>query len=141
MSEFQIDPTSQPLSKRAARRLIQRAFVLTGRDRVVRRHIREVRLTTLWVLEDWHLNWTVVLDRGKLEFDRRPAKRPDVTLTWPTAGDFFRQVESGGRGDQAYAFAGATSLGRISQLLFQAFSASLRQVFREPVDENGVRLA
>src|SRR5438128_9637996 len=49
------------LSKRAARRLIQRALVLTGRDRHVREHIREARLTMLWVLEDWGFAWTVHL--------------------------------------------------------------------------------
>jgi len=81
--------SSLPPSKRAARRIIQRAFVLTGRDRRLRQHIREARLTTLWILEDWDLVWTVMIDRGKIEFERRPAKHPDMTLSWPTAGELF----------------------------------------------------
>lgn len=81
--------SSLPPSKRAARRVIQRAFVLAGRDRQLRQHLREVRLTTLWILEDWDLVWTVIIDRGKMEFERRPAKHPDLTLTWRTAHEFF----------------------------------------------------
>ena len=78
-----------PPSKRAARRILQRAFVLTGRDRALRQHIREARFTTVWILEDWDLVWTVIIDRGKIDFERRPARHPDLTLTWPTAVDFF----------------------------------------------------
>ena len=78
-----------PPSKRAARRILQRAFVLTGRDRPLRQHIREAHLTTLWIVEDWDLVWTVTIDRGKVEFERRPAKHPDLTLSWPTAREFF----------------------------------------------------
>jgi len=78
-----------PPSKRAARRILQRAFVLTGRDRPLRQHIREARFTILWVLEDWDLVWTVIIDRGKIEFARRPAKHPELTLSWRTASEFF----------------------------------------------------
>jgi hypothetical protein len=81
--------SSLPPSKRAARRILQRAFVLTGRDRPLRQHIREARFTTLWTLEDWDLAWTVIVDRGKIEFERRPAKHPDLTFSWPTADEFF----------------------------------------------------
>jgi len=89
------EPSSQsllPPSKRAARRIIQRAFVLTGRDRQLRQHIREIRLTTLWILEDWDLVWTVNIDRGRIEFERRPAKHPDLTLSWQTAEEFFSRA-------------------------------------------------
>ena len=78
-----------PPSKRAARRILQRAFVLTGRDRPLRQHIRAARFTTLWILEDWDLVWTVIIDRGKIEFERRPARHPDLILSWPTANEFF----------------------------------------------------
>lgn len=78
-----------PPSKRAARRILQRAIVLTGRDRHLRQHLRAVRLTTLWILEDWDLVWTVILDRGKIEFERRPARHPDLTFSWKTGGEFF----------------------------------------------------
>jgi hypothetical protein len=78
-----------PPSKRAARRILQRAFVLTGRDRALRQHIREARFTTVWILEDWDLVWTVIIDRGRVDFERRPARHPDLTLTWPAAADFF----------------------------------------------------
>ena len=84
--------SSLPPSKRAARRIIQRAFVLAGRDKPLRQHIREARFTTLWILEDWDLAWTVIVDRGKLEFERRLAKHPDLTFSWPTADKFFTSV-------------------------------------------------
>ncbi len=94
ISESMIETQDSPLppSKRAARRIIQRAFVLTGRDRQLRQHIREVQLTTLWSLDDWELVWTVVIDRGKIEFERRPAKHPDMTLSWQTADEFFSRA-------------------------------------------------
>ena len=44
--------------------MIQRAIVLTGRDRSVRQNIREVRIATLWVLENWNHERTVNLERG-----------------------------------------------------------------------------
>jgi hypothetical protein len=90
--------SSLPPSKRAARRLIQRALVLTGRDKQLRQHLREARLTTLWILEDWDLVWTVIIDRGKIEFERRPAKHPDLTLTWQTANEFFSYASRSFRG-------------------------------------------
>ena len=83
-----------PPSKRAARRILQRAFVLAGRDKTLRQHIREARLTILWVLEDWDLVWTIIIDRGKIELARRPAKHPDLTLTWRTASEFFSSASS-----------------------------------------------
>src|ERR1039457_2140351 len=89
------DP-AKSLSKRAARRIIQRAFVLMGRDKVLRQHIRESEITTVWILEDWELEWTVFLHRGKFEVERRQSKHPDVTLSWPTAEEFFKQVDRSG---------------------------------------------
>jgi len=86
-----------PPSKRAARRLIQRAFVLTGRDKHLRQHLRAARLTTLWNLQDWDLVWTVIIDRGRIEFDRRPAKHPDLTLSWETANEFFSSASLSSR--------------------------------------------
>jgi hypothetical protein len=93
------DPNIVPsrLSKRAARRIIQRAFVLAGRDRNVRQHIREAEVTSLWIIEDWHLAWTLLVHRGRVEFDRHPTRRPDLTLTWRTAEDFFKESEAGER--------------------------------------------
>src|SRR5574340_1551292 len=88
-------PDRPPISKRAARRLIQQAFVLTGRDRSVRQHIREARLETLWVLEDWNFEWTIVLDRGRLRFKRRASRTPDMTLSWPEAAKFFASIQEG----------------------------------------------
>ena len=133
------DPTS--LSKRAARRVIQRAFVLAGRDRNVRQHIREAHCLMLWVIEDWDLEWTVGLDRGRMEFDRRPTKRPDLTLTWPTAEEFFKQVAVGTRKDDAPKHVGDASLWKFAQPVYSAFCSALREVIRDPVDEKGVRLA
>src|SRR5579859_3986443 len=99
------EPVSEPasLSKRAALRVFQRALVLAGRDRNARQHIREAHCSILWVIEDWELAWTVNLDRGKIEFDRRPTKHPDLTLTFSSAADFFKKVESGARKDDGPA--------------------------------------
>lgn len=131
-----ISNTAQ-LSKRAARRLIQRAFVLTGRDRQVRERIRDARLSTLWVLEDWGLEWTLWLDRGRLRFERRPAKKPDAILTWRTASEFFEQIEEGHWRAEGLEYSGAPELRRTFDLLGQAFAAALGEVLRNPVDENG----
>jgi len=129
------------LSKRAARRLIQRAFVLAGRDRNVRQHIREPRGAILWVIEDWDLAWTIFLDKGKLVFDRRPAKHPDLTLTWPTADEFFSQIESATQRDDLPERTGNAQLWKFGQPVYAAFQVALREVLLDPVDEDGTRLA
>jgi hypothetical protein len=128
------------LSKRAARRLIQRAFVLTGRDKHVRQHIREARLTSLWVLQDWNLAWSVVLNRGKVEFDRRPPRKPDVTLTWSTANEFFSQVENGVATESPVEAEEGPGLGRLCEPVLAGFRASLLKVLRNPVDDDGESL-
>jgi len=133
-------PASQALSKRAARRLIQRAFVLVGRDRNVRQHLREASVVTLWTLEDWKLAWTVELERGKVHFERRPAKHPDLTLTWRTAEEFFNQIENGVPPDDGLGIAGNLHLRRFSQPVYQAFCKALRKVLRYPFDDEGNRL-
>jgi hypothetical protein len=125
------------LSKRAARRMIQRAFVLAGRNRIARQHIRESRHTTLWVLEDWGLEWTLALDRGRLEFERRASKHPDATFTWTTAAEFFRQVETGSLEPTTTAGAGPPVPRRTLEPVFHAFGAALRAVLQNPVDGNG----
>ena len=137
MNEPETVANSLQLSKRAARRLIQRALVLTGRDRHVREHIREARLTMLWVLEDWGFAWTVHLDRGKIEFDRRPAKKPDVTLTWRTAAEFFEQAEKENWRAEGFEYTGPQELMRTLERLCHSFRVSLGGVLRNPVDENG----
>lgn len=133
------DPST--LSKRAARRLIQRAFVLAGGDRNVRQHIREAHGAILWVIEDWDLAWTIFFDKGRLEFDRRPAKRPDLTLSWPTAEEFFSQVENTARRDDLPERTGNTQLWKFGQPVYTAFLAALLEVLQNPVDEDGTRLA
>ena len=159
--------SSLPPSKRAARRIIQRAFVLTGRDRQLRQHLREVRLTTLWILEDWDLVWTVIIDRGKMEFERRPAKHPDLTLTWRTAHEFFSSASSPHRAKQgmlhglcfqseicgsapidresALPESAPESVGNIEQRrvashLLNSFLGHLGHVLRNPVDGAGESL-
>lgn len=135
------DPADSPrFSKRAARRLIQRAFVLTGRDKHVRQHIREAHLTSLWVLQEWDLTWTVVLDRGRIHFERRPARKPDVTLIWDAAEDFFDQAEGGTRAEGGFQFEGRPELKSFVATLLKGFFASLRHVLRDPVDDVGESL-
>jgi len=133
------DPSA--LSKRAARRLIQRAFVLTGRERNVRQHIREARGAILWVIEDWDLAWTILFDKGRFAFDRRPAKRPDLTLSWASAELFFAQAEGDSRKYETCQRTGQASLWKFVQPVYGAFFAALREVLQNPVDEDGTRLA
>jgi hypothetical protein len=128
---------SLQFSKRAARRLIQRAFVLAGRDRHLREHIREAHLTTLWTIEDWGFAWTIRLDRGKIEFDRRPAKKPDVTLTWRTAHEFFEQAAKEHWGAEGFEYIGPQESMRTLERLYHCFSLLLAGVLKNPVDENG----
>jgi len=157
-------------SKRAARRIIQRAFVLTGRDRQLRQHLREARLTTLWILEDWDLVWTLIIDRGKMEFARRPAKHPDLTLTWRTANEFFSCASSSSRprthgkgmsqgprfqsetphsaqnegestpAESTLELVGNIEQQRVANHLLNSFLGYLGHVLRNPVDGSGESL-
>lgn len=148
-----------PPSKRAARRIVQRAFVLTGRDKHFRQQIRSARFTTLWTLEDWELVWTVIIDRGTLEFERRPAKNPDLIFHWQTASDFFnaagddrrrgaltaglwRSPESAVQGDtqSALTLTGNVELRRAAGNLLHCFLGHLGHVLRNPVDGSGESL-
>jgi hypothetical protein len=133
------DPASS-LSKRAARRIIQRAFVLVGRDKVLRQQIRESEITTLWIVEDWELQWTVFLRRGKFEIERRSAKHPDVTLSWPTAEEFFQQVDRSGEASVKVQILPAQEHRRFFETLLRGFFACLRHVLANPVDDFGESL-
>lgn len=141
MPNSDLSPASPELSKRAARRLIQRAFVLVGRDRRVREHIREAHLTMLWVLEDWGFEWTVVVDRGRLQFDRRPARKPDLTVTWREATVFFQRIEDGGEDADDFKIEGKLELRKFLDLVYRAFRSALHEVLRYPFDDEGVRIA
>ena len=132
--------SSLPPSKRAARRILQRAFVLTGRDRQLRQHIREARFTTLWILEDWDLVWTVIIDRGKIEFERRPAKHPDLTLSWQTANEFFSCARGDASPESHLELAGNPELRRVASNLLKCFIRYLGHVLRNPVDGAGESL-
>ena len=133
------DPATS-LSKRATRRIIQRTFVLMGRDKVLKQQIRESEITTLWIIEDWELEWTVFLHRGRFEIERRPAKHPDVTLSWPTAADFFRQVDSSGNTDVQAQIVPEQNRRRFFETLLRGFFATLRNVLANPVDGAGESL-
>ncbi|HMD86123.1 MAG TPA: hypothetical protein VKO18_15625 [Terriglobia bacterium] len=133
------DPANS-LSKRAARRIIQRAFVLMGRDKVLRQQIRETEITTLWIVEDWEMEWTVFLRRGRFEIERRPAKHPDVTLAWPTAEEFFQQVDRSGETNVKVQILPAQERRRFFETLLRGFFACLRHVLANPVDDFGESL-
>jgi hypothetical protein len=133
------DPATA-LSKRAARRIIQRAFVLMGRDKALRQQIRQSEITTLWILEDWEMEWTVFLHRGKFEMERRPAKHPDVTLSWPTAKEFFDQVDHYGESGVQVQLHPVQEHRRLFETLLRGFFASLRHVLLNPVDDFGESL-
>jgi hypothetical protein len=133
------DPATS-LSKRAARRIIQRTFILMGKDKFLRQQIRESEITTLWIVEDWELEWTVFLQRGKFELERRPAKHPDVTLTWATAQEFFQQVDRSGEANLQVQILPAQEHRRFFETLLRGFFACLRHVLANPVDALGESL-
>ena len=133
------DPATS-LSKRAARRIIQRAFVLMGRDKVLRGLIRECEIITLWAVEDWQMEWTVFLHRGKFEVERRPAKHPEVTLSWTTAEEFFRQVDHTDGADVKVQILPPKEHRRFFDTLLRGFFTSLRHVLSNPVDDAGESL-
>ncbi len=158
MTDQIIEPLVPP-SKRAARRIVQRAFVLTGRDKHFRQQIRSLRLTTLWSLEDWELVWTVFIDRGRLEFERRTAKHPDLIFNWQTASEFFlaasddrrRAALTAGLGQAAgpavhadaqtgLTLTGNAELRRLAGNLLHCFLGHLGHVLRNPVDGAGESL-
>ena len=130
-------PDRPSISKRAARRLIQQAFVLTGRERSVRQHIREARLETLWVLEDWNFEWTVIIDRGRVWFDRRPTRTPDVTLTWPDAAEFLSAIQEGRAPDASRVLGGRHDLLTYVEPVYKSFCRLLERVIEYPVDDAG----
>jgi hypothetical protein len=111
-----------------------------GRDKVLRQQIRESEITTLWIVEDWELEWTVFLRRGRFEVERRPAKHPDVTLTWSTAEDFFGQVDRSGEADVHVQIFPPQEHRRFFQTLLRGFFACLRHVLANPVDDMGESL-
>ena len=127
-------------SKRAARRLIQRALVLLKRDKHLRQRLREARATTLWVLEDWDFAWTVVLHGGRIEFERRPNKRPDVTFSWRTAEEFLNQAQDGAIPPTSFQIQGKQEQRRVCEPLLTGFLLSLRHVLASPVDDSGESL-
>lgn len=128
------------LSKRAARRMIQRTFVLVHRDRQAHQHLREARLATQWAIEDWDLEWSVILDRGRLEVDRRAAKKPDLVFRWRSAAEFFRHVESGKPPEEGFSMEGAREVRKFSDPLLKSFIKWLYHVCKNPVDDLGESL-
>jgi hypothetical protein len=133
----------QDLSHRAARRVIQRVFVLAGRSRSLREHIRTLCFETLWVIEDWDFGWTVRVDQGRLEFSRRPTKRPAVTFLWPALAEFTHQLEAQlllRDLDTGFIHTEDPKLRKAALALYSAFIPLLRQVLADPFDEDGTPL-
>lgn len=132
--------SSPPLSKRAARRVIQRAFVLVGRDRTVRQNLRSVELNTRWAVFDWNLEWTVLIDRGHLEFHRGHVGKAQVGLSWKTGEGFLAHIETGSPLKDVFEMDCDPASRRVVDLLFNAFRGPLKKVLDDPVDDDGVRL-
>jgi len=72
-----------------------------------------------------------------VQFDRRPTRKPDLTLTWRTAEDFFKESEASERGQERSEVTGNLELCRFTGPVCQAFWASLRELLKNPVDESG----
>lgn len=137
---FDTETMEKNLSKRAARRMIQRALVLVHRDRQTHQHLREARLSTQWSIDDWDLEWSVILDRGRLEFERRAAKKPDLIFRWRSAEEFFRHVESGKTPQEGFSLEGPRELRKFSDPLLKSFIKWLYQVCKNPVNDLGESL-
>lgn len=133
-------PRFDTLSKRGARRVIQRALVLVGRNRAVRQNLRAVELNSLWMIEDLDLDWTVLIERGRPEFHRGRVGHPQVILRWRMGEDFFHHIESGAPREGSYVFEGEASWRRVIDTVFNAFAKALRTVLVDPVGDDGERL-
>ncbi len=125
------------LSKRGARRVIQRAFVLVGREKSIRKHLREVELNTRWAVEDWDFEWTVLLDHGRLEFHRGHVGKPQVNYIWRMGEEFLGHIESGVAPKDGFQFVGDLIWRRVVDPVFDSFATALRAVLTNPVDDDG----
>ncbi len=132
--------TAGALSKRGARRVIQRSFVLMGRNKALRQKLRSVVLTTRWAVEDWGLEWTVLVAKGQLEFHRGHVGKAQVQVTWKAGEDFVAQLESGAAPSEGMQIECEPADRRNVDLLFQSFIETLRNVLADPIDDDGVRL-
>ncbi|MFB3923156.1 MAG: hypothetical protein ACE145_15660 [Terriglobia bacterium] len=134
------EPAAPSLSKRGARRVIQRAFVLVGRERSIRQHIRQVELNTCWGIADWGLEWTVVIDHGRLDFHRGHIGRPQVTYYWETGERFLEHVESKTTPEKGFELVSDPVWRRVVEPVFNSFLAATRAVLADPVDDDGERI-
>jgi len=132
--------TTTSLSKRGARRVIQRAFVLMGRDKALRLKLRSVELTTRWTVEEWGLEWTVIVAAGHFEFYRGRVGKAQVQVRWNAGGDFRAHLESGNAPGEGFQLDCKPAARRHMDVVFKAFLGSLRKVLEDPVDDDGVRL-
>ena len=129
------------LSKRGARRVIQRAHVLIGRDKGFRQRTRGLALNTQWTIEDWDLEWTALLAEGRLESYRGHTGRPQISFRWKTGEDFMSHVESGRTPGDGFRLECQAADKVVAELLLARFCATLKSVVINPVDDAGVRLA
>lgn len=77
------------------------------------------------------------MDRGKVRFERRPSRSPDMTLSWPEAADFFASIQEGRTPDGALAMEGNVVFRTYVDLVYKSFCRSLEQVIKYPVDDAG----
>lgn len=131
---------SNSLSKRGARRVIQRAVVLMGRDKALRQKVRSVDLTTRWLIEDWGLEWTVVVAQGHIEFHRGHVGKAQVNLFWKSGDEFLSHIEAQTNPAEGFVLECDPGMRRVVETVLQAFLGTLRAVLADPVDDAGVRL-
>jgi hypothetical protein len=91
-------------------------------------------------VEDWDLVWTVTIDRGKIAFQRRPAKHPDLTIRWQTANEFLSCARETASPESRLELAGNIELRRFANHLLKCFLGHLGHVLRNPVDGAGESL-
>ena len=127
------------LSKRGARRVIQRALVLIGRDKGFRQRTRGLTLNTQWTIEDWDLEWTALLAEGRLESHRGHTGRPQTSFRWKTGEDFMNHIASGESG--GFELECRAVSRPLAEMILARFRTTLKAVLENPVGDDGARLA
>jgi hypothetical protein len=112
-----------------------------GRDKALRQRLKGVELTTRWMVEDWGLEWTVILDQGYLEFHRGHVGKAQVSFLWKTGEEFLGQIETGLIPGDGFELECEPALRRLIDLLLAGLCSTLKAVLADPVDDDGVRLA
>ena len=94
-------------------------------------------MISIWSIEDWGLEWAVVIRHGKLDFDRRLPRQADIRVSWTTASGFFREAGSPRSSESEARYEGSPEARRLWDTLYREFRAALAELLQNPVDQDG----